>query len=101
MPLLSEFLSVRRRNRKKARYYLNFEGYIMKYYPEHPRRRSNDYVLFHYVMWERYHYACLLKWSRVVHLDRNKRNNNKENLKATTGNNYKFRIYGMKSSIPT
>jgi hypothetical protein len=99
--LLSEFLTGKKRIRKKAKSYIDFYGYIMVYFPEHPRARSNGYVLAHYYFWEKYHYACLLKWSRVVHLDKDKRNNSKVNLKAMMGNNYKFRVYTIKSSIST
>jgi hypothetical protein len=98
--LLSDFLTGRRRTRR-ARAYTDHYGYIMVHFPNHPRARSNGYVLLHYHLWERYHYACLLKHARVVHLDKDKRNNIKTNLKAMMGNNYKFRVYTMKSSIST
>jgi hypothetical protein len=97
---LSDFLTGRRKTRK-SKAYIDFYGYIMVYFPDHPRARCNGYVLLHYHLWEKYHYACLLKWCRVIHLDRDKRNNTKTNLKAMMGNNYKFRVYRIKSSIST
>jgi hypothetical protein len=67
---------------KKVKAYVDYNGYIMMYYPTHPRARKNGYVLAHYYLWERYHGACLLKWSRIYHKDKNKKNMKKRNLIA-------------------
>jgi hypothetical protein len=89
---LFDFLAGRRPNRKRSRAYINYQGYIMMWNPTHPRAWNTGYVLAHYLLWERYHNACLLKCSKVYHKDGNKLNNHNENLIA---------IYFMKSSIPT
>jgi hypothetical protein len=80
------------RRSKRCRVYVNYQGYIMRWYPGHPRAWTTGYVLLHYYLWERYHKACLLKHSKVFHKDRNKLNNEKENLVA---------IYFIKASIST
>lgn len=54
----------------------------MIYLPSHPKAWKSGYVTLHVMKWEEYNNACLLKWSKVLHKDRNKKNNSKGNLEA-------------------
>lgn len=97
-----DFLKGKRNSKKKAQAYVDYQGYILVYKPNHPRARYHGYVLAHYYLWERYHYACLLPWSRIYHKDGNKKNNKKDNLLVRIGSKYRSRVYHtMKSSKST
>ena len=82
MEILDFLLGTRRhlKSSRKPRVFLNYNGYIMVYHPDHPRAWNTGYVLAHYYLWERYNKACLLKNAHVRHKDKNKRNNKKDNL---------------------
>jgi hypothetical protein len=60
------------------------QGYYLLYLPDHPLCESKGYVLEHRYVWEQYNIAILLPWAEVHHKDKNRDNNNIDNLEAMT-----------------
>jgi len=63
------------------------QGYIYIYNPTHPRARGGC-VPEHQLIWERVHGILIPDGFVIHHLDNNRANNKKENLKLMTKKNH-------------
>lgn len=62
--------------------YLNTQKYVEVYQPNHKFCGAKKLVKKHRLVYEQYYKCCLLPWAVIHHLDRNKQNNNINNLMA-------------------
>jgi len=56
------------------------DGYIVTYKPDHPKCNKTGYIKQHRIIYEEFYKCCLLPNSVVHHIDKNRQNNNIENL---------------------
>lgn len=75
----------KRRTQFRAPIRINYQGYRILFKPDHPRARKDGYVLESVYLWEIYNRACLLDWARIFHKNRNKLDNNQDNIYAKSG----------------
>ena len=59
---------------------LTGDKYIKIYYPDHHGKRKGSIVLQHRLIYEQYYNCCLLKWTKIHHINGNKTDNRIENL---------------------
>lgn len=56
------------------------DGYELKLVPDHHFANCYGRVRNHRLVYEEYHKCCLLPWAEIHHIDKNKLNNNIDNL---------------------
>ena len=68
--------------------YITVGGYIKVKCPDHPCCDRDGYVLEHRLVWEQHNKAILLPYADVHHIDKNKINNDINNLQAMIHNQH-------------
>lgn len=63
-------------------WHLNSSGYIMIYFPTHPKANYRGYIQEHRLVYEQYHKCCLLDYAIVHHINEITTDNLPDNLEA-------------------
>jgi HNH endonuclease len=62
--------------------FVNTQGYVLVYSPDHHHSDNNGYVREHRLVYEEYYKCCLLPWATIHHINQNKQDNSIDNLQG-------------------